>query len=364
MSRAVVLIALAAGAWLFSAAASAEPHLAVQTGFKCRQCHTDPTGGGKRNAYGAAYALNELAARVVGEPDDAWTGEINRWVGLGGDLRARLDYDDTPGADERNELGLSRATLYAELRAVPGLLSFYVDEQVAPGGALARQAFALITPGDGRYWIKAGKLFLPFGWRLEDDGALVRQATGINMTTPDYGVELGFDGAQWSTQVALTNGTASGPENDTGKQIAARAEYVRPRWRAGASLSANNAALGDREMLGLFAGVRTGPIAWLFELDAIRDEVPAMPGGELDGAVSLIEGNWRFGRGHNLKVSYDYYDPNDDGDDDERERVSVVWEYSPFQFVQARVGARRYDGVDAIPATNRNEVFAELHAFF
>src|SRR5690606_4643322 len=52
------------GALLVCGSATAEPYLAVQTGFKCRQCHVDPTGGGKRNVFGSAYALNELAARI------------------------------------------------------------------------------------------------------------------------------------------------------------------------------------------------------------------------------------------------------------------------------------------------------------
>lgn len=364
MRRAWPIAIAVIGAPLACGSATAEPYLAVQTGFKCRQCHVDPTGGGKRNVFGSAYALNELAARIAGEPSDAWSGEINRWFALGADLRAGLDYVDTPGAGSQSELGVSRATLYAELRAVPGLLTIYADEQVAPGGALARQAFALLTPASGRYTVKVGKFFLPFGWRLEDDTAFIRQATGINMTTPDNGVELGFDGDRWSTQVALTNGTAGASENDSGKQWTARTAYVGPRWRIGASGSFNNAALGDREMLGVFAGARTGPIAWLAEWNALRDEVPAVPGGEVEGSVSLLEGNWQFGKGHNLKVSYDYYDPSDDTDDDERERLSVVWEYSPLQFLQARIGARRYDGVDAIAATNRDELFAELHAYF
>ena len=358
------LAAAFVGALLACGTATAEPYLAVHTGFKCRQCHVDPAGGGKRNVYGSAYAVNELAARIVGDGSESWNGEINRWFAVGADLRAGLDYVDTPGSGSQSELGISRATLYAELRAVPGLLTLYADEQVAPGGALARQAFALLTPGAGRYTIKVGKFFLPFGWRLEDDSAFIRQATGINMTTPDNGVEVGFDGDRWSTQLALTNGTAGASENDSGKQWTARTAYVRPRWRIGASASFNNAALGDREMLGVFAGARTGPISWLVEWDAIRDEVPTAPGGELDGSVSLIEGNWQFGKGHNLKVSYDYYDPRDDADDDERERLSIVWEYSPLEFLQARIGARRYDGVDAIPATNRDEIFAELHAYF
>jgi hypothetical protein len=46
------------------------------------------------------------------------------------------------------------------------LLTFYVDEQIAPGGTLNREAYGLLTPANGKYTVKAGKFFLPYGLRL------------------------------------------------------------------------------------------------------------------------------------------------------------------------------------------------------
>ena len=80
--RAVRRLNLAAplllGASLFALNASAEPYLSVRSGFKCVTCHTNPSGGGKRNAFGSAYAQTGLAQRLVGQAEDAWTGEISR----------------------------------------------------------------------------------------------------------------------------------------------------------------------------------------------------------------------------------------------------------------------------------------------
>lgn len=359
LRMALYALTLAAAAGLKPAAA--EPYLAVYTGFKCAQCHTNPAGGGKRSVFGTAWAQAELAQRVVGGAD-GWTGEINRWVGVGADLRTGLDYVDTPGADEVSDFGVSRATVYAELRPIPGLLSVYVDEQVAPGGTINREAYALLTPRMGKYTVKAGQFFLPFGWRLQDDTAFVRQVTGINFDTPDNGVELGLELPKWSTQLAVTNGTAGAPDADSGKQLSLVSSYVASRWRVGASVNTNNADLGDREMYGVFAGLRTGPIAWLAELDEVSDDLPG--GGSRDMQVSLLEGNWRLAKGHNLKLSYEFFDPDDVADEDELERYSLIWEYSPIQFLQARIGWRAYNGVPSVAATNRDEVFAELHAFF
>jgi hypothetical protein len=355
------VLALAVGLALFVARpAAAEPYLAVRTGLKCMTCHVDPDGGGLRTPFGDAYASTQLARRMVGAgKTTAWTGSVSSSLRVGGDVRSDLRYVDTPGADAQSDFAISRATLYGAFTAIPDLLTIYADEQVAPGGATARQAVGLLRPGNGRYTIKAGRFFLPYGLRLQDDTAFVRQVTGINFDTPDTGVELGVELPKWSAQLAVTNGTAGGAEIDRGKQTSLSAVYVRQRWRLGASYNLNNAALGDRRMGALFAGLRTGPFAWLAEVDRVTDETPQ---GDRDMDVSLLEANWNFAAGQNLKVTYEFYDPP--GDDDERERYSLVWELSPFQLLQARIGARSYHGIPQVPADNRDEVFAELHVFF
>ena len=355
---------LLVGAALCAPAAFAEPYLAVQSGFKCSMCHMNPSGGGMRNVYGNAWAQNELARRVVtlgAEDAPGWLGEINRYLAVGGNVRASFEHEDVPDGDSLSEFELRRADLHAAFRAVPNLVTLYVDERIAPGGAIACEAFALVTPANGRYTIKAGKFVLPFGLRLEDDTAFVRQITGINFDTADHGVELGVELPRWSAQLAVTNGTAGGGESDTGKQTSLRGAYVAPRFRVGASYNYNNAALGDREMVGAFVGFRTGPISWLAEADLVTDDVD---GGERDAEVTLVEGNLRFRRGHNLKVTYEWHDPDNDVDEDERERYSIVWEHSPMQHVQSRIGARFYNGVPEDAVSNRDVLFAELHLYF
>jgi hypothetical protein len=341
--------------------AIAEPYLSVQSGLKCVTCHTNPSGGGKRTAFGTAYARGELTERIVGEAESLWSGEINRWVAVGGDLRSGYENVDTPNAKELSQFNTSSAAVYAEVRAIPGLLSFYLDERVAPGDARSREAYALLTPSNGKYSLKVGKFFLPFGWRLQDDSAFTRQLTGINFNTPDNGIEAGLEIGKWSAQFALTNGTAGGPDGDSTKQSSFRGAYVTSRWQLGASYNFNNDALGDRTMTGIFGGLRTGPISWLAELDYITDETPT---GDQDMVVGLIEGNWRVGKGHNIKLTYEAFDPNDHLDEDQRERYSLIWEYSPIQYLQPRVGLRFYNGVPQVNSQNRDEIFAELHIYF
>jgi hypothetical protein len=77
-----------------------------------------------------------------------------------------------------------------------------------------------------------------------------------------------------------------------------------------------------------------------------------------------LEGNWRVRKGHNLKLGYEYLDPDRDRGEDQQERYSLVWEYSPIQFIQSRVGIRLYNGIPNFAVSNRDELFAELHVYF
>ena len=115
-------------------------------------------------------------------------------------------------------------------------------------------------------------------------------------------------------------------------------------------------------MQNVFFGLRTGPVVWLGELDFISDDLPGQP--SQDAIAGLIEGNWMFRKGHNLKVSHEYLDPNDRISEDHQVRLSFLWEYAPIQHFQARFGLRMYDGIPQVDFQNRDVIFAELHGFF
>ena len=362
MSGRVIALALLLLATLALAVqqARAEPHFAVQEGLKCAQCHVNPAGGGLRTPFGNAWARNTLAAEPAG--DDAWTGTVNRFLATGGNLRSNATYTDIPNRDNRSDFELQELRLYLDFTPLPQRLGVYIDQQFAPGGGTNREAFVRYTFNDSRWTLQAGQFYLPHGLRLEDDGAFVRQVPGINFRTPDRGVQLGWEHDAWSTQLAVSNGTAGAPDPGRGKQFSLRTEHVNARWRLGGSFNFNDTETGPRRMQNLFAGLRTGPVAWLGQVEHINDA--SLVDARRRQLIGLIEANWTMQRGHGLKLTVEYLDPDTDIDENERNRYSLVWEYTPIPFMQLRTGLRVYDGIPQDDLQNRRHAFVQLHGFF
>lgn len=338
--------------------ALAEPYFGVMSGQKCLACHTNQTGGGKRTVFGNAYGQTTLSARRA---DQFWDGKVMDFLAVGGDLRASATATNIPNQEDEFEFDLDEARLFIEVPLLANRLSLYLDQQFAPS-TNNREAFALLLFPERSAYVKAGKFYLPHGWRLEDDTEFVRQATGINMENPDNGVEAGIELGQTSLRLAITNGTAGGGEIDTGKQFSLTGSYTRSRWQIGASANFNDAEGAERTVLAGFAGVKTGPVSWLAEVDYIDDDALGLTGRKQ--LVSFIEGNWWIRQGHNLRVTYGYFDPDDDLDEDERNRYSLVYEYFPLPFTQLRIGIRSNDGIPQNDAQNADLLFVELHGYF
>lgn len=355
-----LILALAA---LCAGSAQAEPYLAVSQGAKCSQCHVNPTGGGLRNAFGDVFAQTQLPAQHLDTGADTWAGQITRFISLGGDLRFDASSQQERHIKTLDQFQMQQTRVYLDASVIPDRLLVYVDEQVAPGGALNREAWGMFWSADHSWYLKGGQLYLPFGLRLQDQTAFVRQVTGINMTTPDQGVEFGWLKGHWDAQFAESNGTAGGAGTSNGKQSSAQLVWVDARWRLGAAANYNNAAAaGAKSAWGVFGGLKTGPIAWLGEADLVDDR--SVAGGGVKMLATLVEANWALARGHNLKITGECLDPNRRVAHDAQTRWSLLYELTPVQFVQLRAGVRYADGIPQLDSEHTRLYFVELHGFF
>lgn len=342
---------------LAAAPALAEPYLAVREGLTCSSCHVSPTGGGLRNAYGNIYAQQQLPMNPV-DGDDLWTGTALNRFGFGANGRISASYVERNDEDDALDFQVDRVTAYGSARLNDHVL-FYVDQHFAPGGSANREAWIKFSWDD--FYLRAGRFFLPYGWRLEDNDTFIRRETGVNMDQGDDGVELGWVTNRFEAELAVTNGNGGGREVDDGKLVTGRLAWVAGAFQVGVSGYRNDTDTIDRTMGGVFGGLRTGPVTWLAEYDRIEDE-----GGDgvedADGGVAFFEANWLIVRGHNLKATVEHQKFDDELED--RFRYSLVYELFPWALTQIRAGLRVRDSDDPDPRLNTEEGFVQVHAFF
>ena len=284
-----------------------------------------------------------------------------KFLSVGGNARANYNYEDVPNQDATNDFDVEEARAYLDFGVIPNRLSVYIDQRFAPGNSTNLEANVRYWFKENAFYVKAGRMYLPFGYRVEDDNAFVRQLSGINMQAPDEGVEFGFESGSWTAQIAISNGAGGGAEIDSRQADRRRARNsCSPRWRVGASLLYNDTDLGTRTGAGVFGAFNLGPVTLLGEVDYFDDE--SIGDGKL--MATLAEADWKIRQGHNLKLTYEWFEPNDDVDEDEQTRTSLLYEWSPIQFVQLRAGVRMYDGIPQNDNQNRKQAFLQLHGFF
>ncbi len=344
-----------------------EPYLSVLTGYKCSQCHVNVTGGGMRNSFGVVYAQTQLPMTFWAPSPEGnfFSRQAGEFLALGGD--GRLDNLTRFNEDVENDnaFQISEGNVYIEAQVIPDILSLYFDETLAPGGARNREALLILRSLPGEIYVKAGNLLLPFGFRLLDDEEFIRQQTGFNYDNSDLGVEVGAEPGPFAVSVAVSNGTQGAAEDNQAKQVSATAAAFgrrgRVAGRVGGSFSRNEGPDATRRVFGPFAGISFyDRLALLGEVDWIKDEQEPR---DRDQFSAFVEGDLLLSKGLNLKVTYGFFDPDQDIGENARTRVRIGLEPFLTQFLQVSVF---YAIRDDIPQglNNADELTAQLHVFF
>ena len=340
----------------------AEPYLAVKNKLKCVACHVNPNGGGLRNkAFGQTYGQFLLPSSSIAYNARKLT-EITQYISLGGDARFNAKYQKD---DESVSQGfeVSSAQLYLNVAVATTGLSFYLDQQVAPGSALNREAFAMYQFDDGDF-VKAGKMFLPYGLRIEDDAAFIRQATGMNFDNSDNGIEYGLNYANTTVNLYVANGTSQSSNDDDSLLYGARLEHLFDDFRIGVSGAINDNAQ-QTTMFNVYAGTQWSDFTFLTEIDYISFKPDNnVSSQDVKQLVSLFEVNYQWKACWNFKVTAEYFDPDQDVDEDHQTRYSFVTEYTPISHIQLRAWLRIKADIPQKVSQNNDEFFIQSHFYF
>jgi len=342
----------------------AEPAIAVRTGYACAQCHLNRTGGGMRTPFGGLYSQLTLPQRLLRwrESENLLPEDPEARIAFGGDARFQALAVSSPDGPDVFSFEVPEANLYLEGRLVPGHLSVYLDERVGAGGAGARELFALAQfGGSWDAYVKAGKFMPPYGWRLPDDAAYIRQQTGFTYSAPDIGVEVGIAPGPWSAQLAVVNGASGGEEDNRSKQASLLVQTRFKTWRFGVSASDNIASGATVTQTGAFGGIILGRLALLGEADQRRTEES---GGTQKRWIAFAEADLQITRGLDIKFTHDWTDPDTDVSTDARVRDSLGVEWIPVPYVQLRLYVRRSDGPPQVAGTRDKQADLEVHIYF
>lgn len=347
---------------LCTATSFAEPYLAFKNNMFCSGCHINPIGGGERNTYGAYYGTNVLP-QTAGSLTQFDAGSISDGLRLGANFRANYTQVDNKNGDNTSTFETQSGQLYFLLQPKDSRFSLYIDEQLAPGGALNREAFILTKLTDTS-WLKVGKLMLPYGIRLEDDTAFIRQ-TGFNFDNSDNGVEYDFQTAHMFISAAVSNGSSGLTNNDKGLSYLTRIEYLGNNWRIGVSGVYNDADLGTRTQANIFGGFNAFGFTFLAEADHVKDKsISHVPDTYEEQRIGFFEINREVSKGINLKLTTEYLDPDKNINENQRVRHSFLVEYTPFANLQIRTGLRKGEDIPQKSAGNYTMAFAQMHLYY
>jgi hypothetical protein len=400
----ILLTCIWGGLLLRAVPAAAEPYIAVREGLRCSACHVNMTGGGKRTDLVATHARDILHYPkffgAFSNPPEYFTGEINKYVAIGADLRASntaVFQDGKPDPDgvfrgrvrndqvfrgrlEKDRFDVTEGVAYLDVRLIPEYLTFYVDQRFQPTTD-NREAFGLlrgVLPWNG--YLKAGRIFLPYGLQLQDDTAFIRGgsngsvSTGFSFNEQQAAFEIGLEPGPFTLIVAASDGSSSDRDlqvTTTESMWLTDLPVVRTLL-LGSSFSragppaAGNKGSNETIVFGFFAGSNVERFTYLGEVDFRSDRSPDTNNHTVGRFIAYGEGDYLLFDWLNLKVAVDYSD-NDgnvrDVNDDEN-RVSIGLEPFLNRFLQPRLFYRVSNGVRKEPTHNQNIILAEIHAFF
>jgi len=364
----------------------AEPYIAAREGLKCAFCHVNKTGGGKRTSAFNMISKNFLHYRfdfleqVDEEAQELTKGPFLERVSIGANFRfanvttfrddpdkqGRVQEDQVFRDVDSNDFETLEGVGYLQVDLIKDVLTFYVDESFAPGGTSNREVFGLFAgflPWNS--YIKVGKFFPNYGLTIQDDEAFIRSTTGFNFNNEDEGVEISIAPGGLFLAASVTNGTDTTGDG-TQKQYLVNAYYlfhsvpVLRNVMLGGSFAYNDPA--DRTLGGLYFAANIWRFTVLAEGDLIREE---STGSEnIDQLAVYSEVNWLLLDWLNLKFAYDYFDPDLDVDENERNRFSLGLEPFLAKNLQLRLFYRVSNDVPERPTGNFAELQAEMHIFF
>ncbi len=352
------------------------PKFATRQGAKCQSCHINPTGKGMRSTFGSTYGREELTMATFKEATDIeeYSPMLNDFFTVGMDYRTLFYYREQ---NSNSSFFQMQGDLYLDLR-LNKKFRIYFDKGLYSGFEVF--GLAKVLPLDG--YVKIGNFIPSYGLKMDDHNLMIRSGPffpvnpsissyptglGFGQGSEDTGLELGFNPSVFTINIGVFNGKRGGLAGTAGtknKAVVIRADaniqtdFVNFNIGGSAYNQPTAGGPGKTQILGGF-GVFTfdNNLTVQGEYDQITT-YHATQAKLVTGNILYIEANYLLWSGVDLKLGYEFYDPNLDLQDGSVTRYTIGAELFPLTGVEVRP---IYRINQEAPAELKNN---ELHVMF
>jgi hypothetical protein len=312
------------------------PRFASRTGAKCQSCHVNPSGAGMRQAFGVQYGREQLPLPALShdfEVED-FSNILTNVLGVGADFRTLYFSRQQGGA---NGFFQMQGDVYLNFR-VAKKVSMYLSKGLYSGFEI----FGLLNvlPANGS--IKVGKFIPNYGIKMDDHTAYIRMFTGFSpeLGRPELtGGEVAVSPGPFTVVGGFYNAVDGfGAATGNHKAVLGRAEaMINPGEDMHVGLGANifNARRipgNTTTLIGGFGSFSLDQLTVFGEADLIQSKADST----ITGVVAYIEADYTITPGLDLKVAYDFYDPNKDVKSGAQSRYSFGFEFFLIAGVEVR----------------------------
>ncbi len=334
---------------VLSNVSDALPRFSTRQGAKCQSCHINPTGKGMRSTFGATYGREELPMPTFKEQTDIedFSPSLSDFFTLGYDFRSLFF---TEQSTNTNNFFQMQGDLYLDLR-LNKKVRIYVDKGLYTGFEVF--GLAKVLPLDG--YIKVGKFIPAYGTKIDDHNAYIRggpysvaPTTGLRFSqrSEDTGLEVGFAPSIFTFNIGVFNGlpgkNSGAPDINKGKVVSLRGEATIQSDLFNVNIGGSfyndpNNDLNDvrkAQFYGPFIGITFfKTLTYNGEIDYVNTW---NTGKQISALATYSELNYALFEGVDLKVGYEFFDPNTNLKTGIYKRFTVGAELFPLSGVEIR----------------------------
>lgn len=341
----------------FCGVANALPRYSVQEGVSCYSCHVNPSGSGKRNDTGGRFFSHDLSLEKTKHfvPEDI-KSRVAKYFGFGFDLR--VHNTTTFASPTTNVFTVPQGSLYAEVNAGQ-YIAGYVDYDVA--NTVNREMFVMLSHLPTDLYVKAGRINLPYGLRIDDDTSFIRSNFNMTFSNQDIGAEVGIMPGPFEIMAAVSNGVPGGTgDENLAKAITSSVNFIQKKFRLGTSFHWNKRTATQLLFGGMHAGLQIWKFTWLGEMN-LQQQHLLSGAGNTYVVAGYSELNWRVIEGLYVKTIYDVLDPDYSVADNLQHRIALGFDLYPIPDAQVSLLYRLNVGAGA---ANDDQILVKTHFFF